>query len=67
MTGAPGRLAKALALASCPALLLAGCGQGGPAEPEPPTTGEEQALEDATAMLDERHGEDAPTAAPTVR
>ena len=67
MTNTPGRLAKALALAACPALFLAGCGQGGPANPEPPTMGEKQALEDAAAMLDERPDEDAPTAAPTVR
>ena len=56
----PGGLARALALAACPAFLLAGCDDGAPAAPAAPTAGEEEAIEDAAAMLDERPEDVAP-------
>ena len=60
MKNAPGRLAGALALVACPALLLVGCDEGAPAAPAGPTAGEEQAIEDAATMLDERPDDVAP-------
>ena len=54
MKNVRGRLAGAFALAACPALFLAGCDDGAPAAPAGPTAGEQQAIEDAAAMLDER-------------